>query len=140
MWRQLLRMKQAVEMEKLMVRLPERLQVAVEVLSENLLAAEPFVLYDRAQIRLNADLQAKSLLEQLSRLQAKIRSGQINRGVTQKDIDQLRTMQDEVQQNQTIMEYARAQQAAINYLREINQEVSQLIGMDFATLARQTSC
>lgn len=133
-------MKQAVEMEKLMVRLPERLQVAVEVLSENLLAAEPFVLYDRAQIRLNADLQAKSLLEQLSRLQAKIRSGQINRGVTQKDIDQLRTMQDEVQQNQTIMEYARAQQAAINYLREINQEVSQLIGMDFATLARQTSC
>lgn len=79
-------------MEKLMVILPERLQEAVEVLSENLLAAEPFVLYDRAQIRLNADRQAKSLLEQLSTLQAKIRSGQINGGVTQKDIDQLRTL------------------------------------------------
>lgn len=127
-------------MEKLMVILPERLQEAVEVLSENLLAAEPFVLYDRAQIRLNADRQAKSLLEQLSTLQAKIRSGQINGGVTQKDIDQLRTLQGEVQENQTIMEYARAQQTASDYLREINQEISQLVGMDFASLARQTSC
>jgi len=127
-------------MEKLMVILPERLQEAVEVLSENLLAAEPFVLYDRAQIRLNADRQAKSLLEQLSTLQAKIRSGQINGGVTQKDIDQLRTLQGEVQENQTIMEYARAQQTATDYVREINQEISQLVGMDFASLARQTSC
>lgn len=127
-------------MEKLMVILPERLQEAVEVLSENLLAAEPFVLYDRAQIRLNADRQAKSLLEQLSTLQAKIRSGQINGGVTQKDIDQLRTLQGEVQENQTIMEYARAQQTATDYVREINHEISQLVGMDFASLARQTSC
>jgi cell fate (sporulation/competence/biofilm development) regulator YlbF (YheA/YmcA/DUF963 family) len=127
-------------MEKLMVSLPERLQVAVEVLSENLLAAEPFILYERAQIRLNADRQAKSLLEQLSTLQAKIRSGQINGGVTQKCIDQLRTLQGKVQQNQTIMEYARAQQTATDYLREINQEISQLVGMDFASLARQTSC
>ena len=123
-----------------MGRLPERLQVAAEVLAENLLAAEPFVLYDRAQIRLNADTHAKTLLEQLSTVQAKIRSGQMNGGVTQNEVDRLRALQSEVQQNQTIMDYARAQQTAINYLREINREISQLLGMDFATLARQSSC
>jgi cell fate (sporulation/competence/biofilm development) regulator YlbF (YheA/YmcA/DUF963 family) len=127
-------------MEKSMVRLPDRLKEAAEGLAENLLAAEPFVLYDRANIRLNADTQSRNLLEQLSTVQAKIRSGQTNGGVTRQDIDQLRALQSEVQQNQAIMDYARAQQNAINYLREINQEISQLLGMDFATLARQTSC
>ena len=123
-----------------MVRLPERLQVAAEVLAKNLLAAEPFVLYDRAQIRLNADTHARTLLEHLSTVQAKIRSGQMDGGVTQNDVDRLRALQSEVQQNQTIMDYANAQQTAINYLREINQEISHLLGIDFATLARQTSC
>ena len=123
-----------------MVRLPDRLKEAAEGLAENLLAAEPFVLYDRANIWLNADTQSRNLLEQLSTVQVKIRSGQSNGGVTQQDIDQLRALQSEVQQNQTIVEYARAQQNAINYLREINQEISQLLGMDFATLARQPSC
>lgn len=127
-------------MENSGVKLPEKLQAAVEALSENLLAAEPFVLYNRAQIRLEVDRPAKIILEQLSALQSNIRSKQMNGGVTQKDIDQLRALQGEVQQNQAIMEYAGAQQSAINYLREINQEISQLLGVDFATLARQSSC
>jgi cell fate (sporulation/competence/biofilm development) regulator YlbF (YheA/YmcA/DUF963 family) len=127
-------------MEKTLVELPEKLHMAAEVLSENLLAAEPFVLYHLAENRLNQDPQGKSLLEQLSTLQAGIRKGQVDGGVTQADIDRLRTLQAEVKQNQTIMEYARTQQAAINYLREINQEISQLLGLDFAALARQSCC
>lgn len=127
-------------MENPVVGLPERLQAAVEALSENLLAAEPFVRYDRAQILLNTNRQAKYLFEQLSIAQANIRSKVANGSVTQTDIDQLRALQGEVQQNPAIMDFARAQQTAINYLREINQEISQALGVDFASLARRSCC
>ena len=110
------------------------------VLIENLLGAEPFILYDRAQTRLNTDRQAMKLLEQLSTGQANIRKQQGNGSVTPQEIEHLRALQNEVRQNQTIMEYAQAQQAAVNYLREINQEISQLLGIDFASLARQSTC
>ena len=127
-------------MEKTRVDLPESLQSATEVLIENLLGSEPFVLYDRAQTQINTDQKAMELLELLSTAQASIRKVQMTGVVGQKDIDQLRALQNEVQQNQTIMEYARAQQVAITYLREINQEISHLLGVDFATLARQSTC
>lgn len=127
-------------MENPMVRLPENLQAATQALSENLCAAEPFVRYNRAQARLDGDRQAKELLNQLSTTQAKIRTMQSNGGLAQTDIDTLRALQNEVQHNRTIMDYANAQQTAVSYLREINQEISQLLGVDFAALARQSTC
>ena len=60
--------------------------------------------------------------------------------VTQADLDQLRVFQREVQSNHVIIEYARAQQDAIAYLREINQEIGELLGVDFAALAGRSSC
>lgn len=119
---------------------PVELAAAAEELSEYLLAAEPFIVYKRAQNHFSADLQAQRLLEQLSSLQSSLRSAQSNRNVSETDIQQLRGLQNDVRQNATIMEYAQAQQNAINYLREINQEISQLLGLDFAALARQTTC
>jgi cell fate (sporulation/competence/biofilm development) regulator YlbF (YheA/YmcA/DUF963 family) len=127
-------------MEELMARLPEELQAAAEALCENLLASEPFVLYNRAETRLIEDSQAKNLLERLSTMQAELRSKQGSGSITQEEIDELRALQREVQQNGTIMAYANAQQGAVNYLREINQEISQLIGVDFASMARQSCC
>ncbi len=120
--------------------MPASLKMATETLIENLLASEAFVRYSRAKMMLEADQNAKSKLEELLTLQAKIRSAQMNGGVSQQQIEQLRAVQQEVQQNRVIIEYAQSQQAAIEYLREINQEISKLIGIDFASLARQSSC
>lgn len=115
------------------------MQAATEALCENLQTAEPFVLYSLAQRQMNADPQARALLEQLSASQTGIRTAQARGTVTQQDLEDLRAIQSEVQQNPVIMAYARSQQDAINYLREINQEISGLLGVDFATLARNCS-
>lgn len=120
--------------------LPEKLLAATEALAESLQAAEPFVLYERAALRLKADGQAQNLLEQLSAVQAQVRSQQMTAGLAQEDLDRLRNLQYEAQNNRAIMEHAGAQQSAIQYLREINQEISGLLGVDFAGLARQSSC
>lgn len=120
--------------------LSEELLAATEALSESLLAAEPFLRYHRAQTQFSADEQARRLLEQVSNLQSKMRAAQTTGKVDEGDLKKLRVVQEEVRKNRLIMEYAQAQQNAISYLREINQEISELLGMDFAVLARQSCC
>ena len=127
-------------MTTLETRLTPELQMAIDSLGQNLLASEPFIAYDQAQARFKADAYARTLLERLSAAQADMRRRQANGGVTQADIDQLRALQREVQSSRAIMDYAAAQQAAIAYLREINLEIGQLLGMDFAALAGRSSC
>ena len=120
-------------------QLPD-LMTATQALAENLLASEPFALYQQAHARFDADPEARGLIERLSQTQADLRRRQTSRGVTQADVARLRTLQSEVQSNPVIVDYASTQQAAIAYLREINQEISLLIGSDFAALAGKSSC
>lgn len=120
-------------------QLPD-LMAATQALAENLLASEPFVIYQQASARFNADPHARGLIERLSQAQADLRRRQMNRGVTQTDVDQLRALQRQVQSNDVIVDYVTTQQSAVAYLREINQEISLLIGTDFAVLAGRSSC
>jgi hypothetical protein len=45
-----------------------------------------------------------------------------------------------VQRSPVIMEYAQFQQEAVNFLREINNEISELLGINFATFAHHATC
>ena len=89
---------------------------------------------------MKSDSQASALLDRLSTLQNELRGKQGNNSMVQSDIDELRDVQAQVQVNATIMDYAQSQQDAVGFLREINQEISQLLGMDFAALAKQSTC
>jgi cell fate (sporulation/competence/biofilm development) regulator YlbF (YheA/YmcA/DUF963 family) len=118
---------------------PELLNVTI-TLAEALASSEAFVFYHQAQSRFNSDPEAQALLEHLSLTQANLRKAQARNEITQTDLDQLRTLQGQAQANEVITNYSRAQQNAITYLREINKEISELIGVDFASLARKSSC
>jgi cell fate (sporulation/competence/biofilm development) regulator YlbF (YheA/YmcA/DUF963 family) len=116
------------------------MQEATEALIGNLVASEAFMRYQQAQARLNDDPQAQTLLDQLSHAQADLRKKQANSGVSPAEIDALRILQEQVQSNKTIMTYAQAQQEAVNFLREINNEISQLLGINFASFANHPTC
>lgn len=120
--------------------IPETLYQATQSLADNLASSEPFVHYFQARQAFEADSDAQSLLKDLSSIQREIRQKQQRGQVTQEDIDVLRAMQQQAQSNETMMQYANTQQNAVNFLREINQEISQLLGVDFAALSRQTGC
>ena len=96
--------------------------------------------YHQSQAAMDVDVQARSLLEHLSKLQGELRRKQNSNAVTQSDVDELRALQKQVQANSVIMAYAQSQQEAVNFLREINAEISQLLGVDFAALAKQSTC
>jgi cell fate (sporulation/competence/biofilm development) regulator YlbF (YheA/YmcA/DUF963 family) len=110
------------------------------MLAEQLLHAEPIVLYHRAKARLDRDTEARELLTRFASAQADLRARQSRNAVTQADVDLMRALQREVQSNHIILEHAQAQQAAAAYLPEVNQEISQLLGIDFASLAGPGSC
>jgi cell fate (sporulation/competence/biofilm development) regulator YlbF (YheA/YmcA/DUF963 family) len=121
-------------------KLTPELQEATTALTDNLLVSEAFVRYNAAQKLLNNDRQAHELLEELSKVQANFRIRQSNGAVSQAEIAALRGIQDKVRNNEVIMNYAQSQQAMINFLREIDAEISQLLGINFASFANHATC
>ena len=120
--------------------LSAQLQEATHSLIDNLQASESFIHYQQAHIRFNADSEARALLEQLTQSQARVRQKQAKGGVNEAEIDSLRLLQQRVQRSPVIMEYAQSQQEAVTFLREINNEISELLGINFATFANHTTC
>ena len=119
-------------------QLPDLL-AATQALAENLLASEPFALYQQAHARFDADPEARGLIERLSQTQADLRRQQAQGRVPPTEVAELRTLQGEVQSHAVIIDYVTTQQSAVTYLREINQAISELIGTDFAALADKSS-
>lgn len=112
---------------------------AIETLAENVLASEPFALFEQAYARFEADPKASRLMRDLTEAQANLRVRQNNGGLSQADISQFRDLQMEAQANRLIGGYIQAQNLALDSLKEINQEISQALGVDFAALARRPS-
>lgn len=112
---------------------------AAEVLAQNISQASEVLGYVRAENTLQADSDALHLLQDLNNIQQKIRELQYNGSLTQTDISALRDVQAAVFKNQTIQNYLTSQEVLKVFLRDVNNEISQLIGTDFASLTRQNS-
>lgn len=122
------------------ITLPPELHQATESLIENLLASEAFLAYQQSQAKMNSDSEARGLLDLLSTLQTALRHKQSANSVTQSDIDELRAVQTQVMANPVIMAFSQSQGDAVNFLREVNLEISQTLGVDFAALAKKSTC
>lgn len=121
-------------------KLTAELTEAVDALAENLLASEPFLALEGAYLRLREDAQARDLQQRFRQAEATLRQRQANRSMTQADMAAYRTLHAEAQANELIAGYEAAQQAIAACLRDVNRDVSQLLGVDFATLAKRSGC
>jgi len=120
--------------------LPPTMQEATNVFISNLLASEAFVRYHQSQTLLDHDSQGQALLNQLSQTQTELRKNQTDNSLSKDEIDSLRALQVQAQENVVIQGYANAQQDAIKFLREINDEINQLLGIDFASFTKRSGC
>jgi cell fate (sporulation/competence/biofilm development) regulator YlbF (YheA/YmcA/DUF963 family) len=120
--------------------LSPRLQETTQSLIENLLASEPFLKYQQARTRLDENPDVLALLERLGQAQANVRQMQAKGQVSQAEIDSLRLLQERVQRDSLIMDYAQSQQEAVDFLRQVNGEISQLLGVNFASFANHSTC
>lgn len=120
--------------------LPDQLLAAAETLASSILEAEPVAAYHQAKERLEADEAAQALLEQLITVQVQMRGEQANGSVNPAVVDRLRALDHQARNNQLIVDYVITQQTATAYLGEVNQEISQLLGIDFNALASSGCC
>lgn len=109
---------------------------ATEALGVNLSCSRQFLRYRAAADHLHNDMRASAILQELGELQSELRTRQMQGTLTSEDINQLRSLQSEAQRNPVITEYVQAQQSVVDAIRDVNQEISGWLGVDFAALAR----
>ena len=124
----------------MLTTLSPELQEATQTFIEKLLAAEAFMHYQDARKLVSEDEEAHTLMERLSNAQATVRQQQSRGTVGQAEVDSLRLIQQSALRNPVILDYAQAQQEVVEFLREINGEISQLLGIDFASFANHSTC
>ena len=120
--------------------MPEKLEKAAMRLAERIKNTEPLHRYAIAREQFNQEKTAHQILQELSALQAELRQKQFNNQISVQDIEKLRSTQKKAQENTCIQLYAHSQQEAVEKLREINAEISSLLGINFADFAKNTSC
>lgn len=118
--------------------IPSSMLDATSNLAENLLQSEPFLRFKVAEQRLQADQGALKLLADFSELQKKIRELQFSGVISETDLKRLRALQIAIGTRETIQDHLLTQKLAIAFLQEVNQEISQLLGIDFSSLARRS--
>ena len=123
-----------------MKELSSEMKQAVQNLGNALKSTPLLRAYADAISKMTVDAQATALWDELQRVQADIRVRQSNGGVTQQDTERLRQLQFGVQAHPTIAAFLAADQRAKAYLPQVNQAISDLLGIDFASLGRVSGC
>lgn len=118
---------------------PQMTEAAIH-LGKNLVAAESYIRFQQAERALNGDAMALGLLNKLKQAQAHIRKAQSSGTVSAEDLQTLGDLQRQVEATPVITEYIFCQQDMIRFFQEINAEISQLLGINFALIARRSSC
>ncbi len=118
----------------------ERLQQAAKRLGQALRASAAMRAHFDANTALEADAEATGLLDALAQRQAELRVKQNAGGLTEADVDALRALQSRVQAQPTIATYLQTSRGLRALLSQVNQEISQLLAVDFAGLARKSGC
>lgn len=122
------------------IKISPILEEAVDVLADNLLASEPFIVYTQSRQSYEQDAEARTLLRELTQKQNYVRANQANGKLTDEDLSNLRSLQQQVYANPILVQFFTSQQTAVNFLRDVSQEINELLGIDFAQLARSSSC
>jgi cell fate (sporulation/competence/biofilm development) regulator YlbF (YheA/YmcA/DUF963 family) len=112
------------------------LNAATLAFAQKLRESEPIAVLRLAKARLDADQAAQELLGRLAKHQRMLALKQQMGPRAQNEIDDLRRLQRQAQDNPTIGAYIQAQQQAQSFLPTVNAAISELLGFDFGALVR----
>ena len=112
---------------------------AARTFAAKLRQSEPIAALWQARAHLDADQEAQRLLARLSERQRQLIAKQQTDQITQSEIDDLRRLQRQAEEHPTIGAYLRALQQAQLFLPAVNAALSDLLGIDFGSLARAAS-
>ena len=121
-------------------KLPTALNQSLKNLSQSLTQSYELQNYLNAKHEYEADTTSFQLLQQLTAAQSELMQKQYDSQISRDDLKKIRDLQQRAKNNEKINAYSLSQQNAITFFREINDQISQLIGMNFAKLAKNSKC
>ena len=111
------------------------LLTAIESLAAALERSEPIAAFRAAKARLDADQDAAAVLKELAEINTDLRQRQVKGTMRREDIDRMRAVQQRALSSPVIGAFVEAQQDATAYLPQVNDDISELLGWDFASMA-----
>jgi len=111
---------------------------AASDLAKDIARSKPFLQFQEADRKLHEDSEAMHLLTKFSELQQKILAQHNAGAISEGDISWLRELQRAIGADDTIQEQNQARENAASFLREVNVEISKMLGIDFASLTRRS--
>lgn len=121
-------------------KLPTALNQSLKNLIQSLTQSYELQNYLNAKHEYEADTTSFQLLQQLTAAQSELMQKQYDSQISRDDLKKIRDLQQRAKNNEKINAYSLSQQNAITFFREINDQISQLIGMNFAKLAKNSKC
>ena len=117
------------------------LEQATHQLADALRASEPVIALREAESTLHAQPTSIALLDQTQRIQRRLQAAQ-TRGDTPPPgvLEQLQQAHEAATADATIMAFAQAQQEAQAQMAELNDDLSEALGLDFASLTGRSGC
>jgi cell fate (sporulation/competence/biofilm development) regulator YlbF (YheA/YmcA/DUF963 family) len=110
---------------------------ATIALAENLEQSEPITRFRKATQLLENDHNAQELVNEATKLKQIVYAKDATREEMQKNFPRLREINNQIARNPMVQEQSQSQEMAIEFLREINQEISQLLGFDFGSMTKR---
>lgn len=118
------------------VEIPPAAEEALTVLATNIVASDSFLRHRGAVERYRRDPEAMALLAALEDAQERVQAGRFE----EDDLRTLQEIQERVRGRPALVEYFRTQEQAVAFLQEINLEITPLLSLDFAQMARTATC
>ncbi len=112
------------------------LNEALGRLIEQLTSSEALARFRNAEQAMMNSAEAIALLNQLAQAQQKVNQQKANGSPAQADLNHLYTLQNQVAEHPLIQEYEYSREVWMGLIRQVNQEISQNIGLDYAALTR----
>ncbi|MEN3202117.1 MAG: YlbF family regulator [Atribacterota bacterium] len=118
--------------------LSQALKDAIRSLVEQIISTQPFQDFENTRIMLSRDAKALQLLERLEEEQKSLSRIALQRDLVDEDFAGIEQARQEALSHPVILAYFQAQDRLVSLLQEINNEMSNLLGFDFASSAAQS--
>ncbi|MCC5934529.1 MAG: YlbF family regulator [Candidatus Cyclonatronum sp.] len=118
----------------------ESVQKSLETFADALLASEQSAAFVNARSAFESDATAMDLMTRLNTLSFELSRKQHAGTIEQHEIEQYKGIQQEFINNPVVAELEQRERMLVELLRECNQEISGILGLDFAKDATPSSC
>ncbi|MDW7755945.1 MAG: YlbF family regulator, partial [Brevefilum sp.] len=99
-------------------------------LAESLAQSEAIMRFTKSNQALTNDQDAQQLVQEANELHQKLYAKDASSDFMREKFPRYRELHNQIASNPVLQEQSEAQEIAINFLREINQEISQLLGVE----------